>query len=86
MLGDILFPFVLGLGSWLIAAGLAAGGATMAMRSLTNAGITSIATVGSLGAMAVGGPIGGAVAGAASNGARSVANQGTTRTRSVSRV
>lgn len=86
MLNDILFPFVLGLGAWLIAAGLAAGGATMAVRSLTNAGITSISTVGSLGAIAVGGPIAGAVAGAASNGARSVANQGTTRTRSVSRV
>lgn len=86
MLGDILFPFVLGLGSWLIAAGLAAGGATMAVRSLTNAGITSISTVGSLGAMAVAGPIAGAVAGAASNGAKSVANQGATPSRSVTRV
>lgn len=86
MLGDILFPFVLGLGSWLIAAGLAAGGANMAVRSLTNAGITSIATVGTLGAMAIGGPVGGAVASSVGSGARSVANQGTTRTRSVTRV
>ena len=86
MLNDLLFPFVLGLGAWLIAAGLAAGGATIAVRSLTNAGITSIATVGSLGAMAVGGSVGGAIANGASSGARSVANQGATRTRSVSRV
>lgn len=86
MLNDILFPFVLGLGAWLIAAGLAAGGAVIAVRSLTNAGISSIATVGSLGTIAIGGSIGGAVAGAASNGARSVANQGAARTRSVTRV
>lgn len=80
MLNDVLFPFVLGLGAWLIAAGLAAGGATIAVRSLTNAGITSIATVGSLGAMAVGGSIAGATVNAASNGARSVASKGATRT------
>jgi len=76
MLSDILFPFVLGLGAWVIAAGLAAGGATLAVRSLTNAGITSISTVGALGAMALGGPIGGAVVGAASSGARGAARSG----------
>ncbi len=76
MLSDILFPFVLGLGAWVIAAGLAAGGAVMAVRSLTNAGITSISTVGALGAMALGGPIGGAVVGAASSGARGAARAG----------
>lgn len=86
MLNDVLFPFVLGLGAWLIAAGLAAGGATMAVRSLTNAGITSIATVGSLGAMAVGGPIGGAIASGAGSGAKSVASSGATRTPNSSRV
>lgn len=73
MLSDILFPFVLGLGAWLIAAGLATGGAVMAVRSLTNAGITSISTVGTLGALAIGGPIGGAIAGTASSGARGAA-------------
>ena len=73
MLGDILFPFVLGLGAWVIAAGLASGGAIMAARSLTNAGITSISTVGTLGAMVVAGPMGGVVAGGVSSGIRSVA-------------
>jgi len=76
MLSDILFPFVLGLGAWVIAAGLATGGATLAVRSLTNTGITSISTVGALGAMALGGPIGGAVVGAASSGARGAARSG----------
>lgn len=80
MLSDILFPFVLGLGAWLIATGLAAGGAVLAVRSLTNAGITSISTVGSLGALVVGGPVAGAVAGAATSGAR-----GAARSRSFSR-
>jgi len=46
------------------------------VRSLTNAGITSISTVGALGAMALGGPIGGAVVGAASSGARGAARSG----------
>lgn len=65
MLSDILFPLVIGLGAWVIAAGLAAGGAIIAVRSLVNAGVTSIVTVGSMGAM-VAGPIGGAArAGAA---------------------
>lgn len=67
MLSDILFPLVIGLGAWVIAAGLAAGGAIIAVRSLVNAGVTSIVTVGSLGAMAMG-PLGG-VAGAARAGA-----------------
>lgn len=79
MAGDILFPFVLGLGAWLIAAGLASGGAIVAVRSLTNAGITAITTVGSLGAMAVGGSVGGTVirgsaAGVSRNVGASVAN------------
>ncbi len=80
MLGDIVFPFVLGLGAWVIAASLATGGAIMAVRSLTNAGITTISTVGSLGAMATGGPIvAGAVrsgASAASSGAGTLARSG----------
>lgn len=72
LLGDILFPFVLGLGAWLIATSLAAGGAILAVRSLTNAGITAISTVGSLGAAALAGPIGGGIAGASA--ARSTAS------------
>jgi hypothetical protein len=90
MLNDILFPFVLGLGAWLIAAGLAAGGAIMAVRSLTNAGVTAISTVGTLGALAVGGPIAGGVVSTASSGAKSVARsgaaKGAARVPSTSRV
>lgn len=77
MLSDLLFPFVVGLGAWLLAAGLATGGAIMATRSLVNAGVTGITTVGALGAMAIGGPAGGAAGGAragagAVSGAKSV--------------
>lgn len=79
MLNDILFPFVLGLGAWLIAAGLASGGAIIAVRSLTNAGVTAMSTVGTLGALAVGGPVGGVAAGAASSGVKSVASSGVTK-------
>lgn len=79
MLGDILFPFVLGLGAWSIAAGLASGGAIIAVRSLTNAGITSISTVGTLGAMAMAGPIGGVVAGGISSSITNVASSGVTK-------
>jgi hypothetical protein len=79
MLSDILFPLVLGPGAWLLAAGLAAKGATMAVHSLTNAGISTITTVGSLGALAIGGPIGGAIAGGAASGVRSATRSAGTR-------
>jgi len=84
MLSDILFPLVMGVGAWVIAAGLAGGGAIIAVRSLTNAGITTIATVGSLGVMAVGGLAGGAV-GRAAVGAASSSIRGATRARSGSK-